>query len=716
VEAHLSSLEVLVTLKTIPYPLVRRRRPVGMLSSLAATLVVSAVAACYSGGPTSGAAGAPGSSSNPTGNGPLPFQADPPSVYVAKVKDILVGLPPSDSEVSQVVADPSQLGNLIDQWTQLPEYQTKMIRFFELAFQQTQITSTDFTDQAYPKQIAINPSTTPLLVQNAQESFARTMLALVEQGQPLTVGLTTNQLMMTTAMKVLYGFLDAWQVDDQSRVVDRFRAANPNLTITVEASQGPIPLSETLDPTSPNYMHWYDPDVTTANAQIAGCQSDPIVYPASASTLQYLLFGSLDGRKNSAGTNCPPFAGTATAPQLTASDFSDWTMVTIRQPNPGEAATTFYDLATLRQANELILTIPRIGFFSTPAFFANWQTNMSNQMRVTMNQTFIVATGAQVDGTDKTVPSSTPGLDTAHASQPACFSCHQLLDPSRSILQATYSWNYHDQTDPTQAAQKGLFAFQGVIANVGSVNDLAKTLANHPLFAQAWVQKLCYYANSAPCLTTDPEFQRVVGVFQSSGYSWNALVKELLSSPLTTNATETLTTQTDGEVVAVSRRDHICAAWNARLGFQDVCGLNVGLGRRPSQQTIPEIVSGLPSDGYGRGSVAPVLPNSPTLFFRAGTENICEGIAEQVIDPPAGQKQQAGPATTWSSSQPNSAINDFVSLVMGLPPSDARSQPAAALLTQHFQSAVQQGASASDALKSTFVTACLAPSAVSIGM
>ena len=39
-------------------------------------------------------------------------------------------------------------------------------------------------------------------------------------------------------------------------------------------------------------------------------------------------------------------------------------------------------------------------------------------------------------------------------------------------------------------------------------------------------------------------------------------------------------------------------------------------------QTVPEIVSGLPSDGYGRGATMPVLPNAPTLFYRAATENI----------------------------------------------------------------------------------------------
>ncbi len=68
----------------------------------------------------------------------------------------------------------------------------KMKRFFELAFQQTQVTAVDFADQAYPKQIGINNTTTPLLVQNAQQSFARTMLQLIADGQPLTEGMTTH--------------------------------------------------------------------------------------------------------------------------------------------------------------------------------------------------------------------------------------------------------------------------------------------------------------------------------------------------------------------------------------------------------------------------------------------------------------------------------------------------------------------------------------------
>jgi hypothetical protein len=682
----------------------------GVLRKLYPFAILAALAgpfACSSGKPAPPLAN-PGADAGPA------FQADPPSAYVAKVKNILVGLPPTDAEVKAVEGDASQLGALVDGWMQLPEYTQKMLRFFELAFQQTQVSYIDFADQAYPKQIDINASTIPSLVQNAQESFARTMLALIAQGHPLTEAMSTRQLMMTTAMKELYAFLDVWEVDDNGKVTDRFHQKNPSLQITVEAAQGPIPIAQTLDPTSPNYMHWYDPDVPVDDPTVAGCQTDPIVYTSSAISLHYLLYGSLDGRKNASGTQCPPFGGTAKAPQLTAADFADWTMVTLRQPNAGEATTPFYDLSALRTATELVLSVPRVGFFSTPAFFANWQTNTSNQMRVTTHQALIVATGSSIDGTDTTMAPGTPGLDSTHASDAACFNCHKILDPTRSIFSATWSWNYHDQIDTTWVAQPGMFAFRGVVQPVKTLADFGDVLASHPLVAPAWVQKLCYYVNSAACDPTDPEFQRLVTLFQGSNYAWSTLVKAVVTSPITTNVSQTQTWRQNGEVVAVERRDHLCAAYNARLGFTDECGLDA-LTKKPSTGTIQEIVSGLPSDAYGRGAVAPILPNDPTLFFRAGTENICEGIAAQVIDAASGS-QPAG-VKQWSSTQPDAAIADFVGTVMALTPSDPRYAAAQQLLKSHFTSAsAQSGITPTAALRSTFVVACLSPSAVGIGL
>jgi hypothetical protein len=641
------------------------------------------------------------------------FDASPPRVYVAKVKNVLVGLPPTDAEVQAVEADPAALPSLVDVWMQWPEYGQKMMRFFQLAFQQTQIGANDFADQV-DGQIGLNPSTTPLILQNVEESFARTMIELTAQGHPFTEAMTTQQVMMTTALKELYAYLDTMDINDDGASFDHFRQQYKGVPIVVEASGGPIPVAQSVDPTSPNFLHWYDPDVATADSQVPGCQQDPMTLPTQAITLHWLLLGSLDGRKLANGTICPVFAGSAKATQFLPGDFADWTMVTLRQAGPGEAITAFYDLPALRAAHELVLSMPRAGFFSTPAFFANWQTNVSNQMRVTLNQSLIVATGSSVDGTDTTYPAGTPGLDATHASQADCFACHKILDPSRSILSATWSWSYHNQQDPTWIAQPGVFAFRGVVRPVGNLGDFANALASHPLVAPGWTQKLCHYVNSAPCDETDPEFRRIAALFASSGFSWNALVKALVTSPITTRAAPTQTATENGETIAVARRNHLCAALGARLGLPDPCGLDA-TGTTATNGATSEIVSGFPSDGYGRGAVAPILPNQPTLFFRAGTENLCEILAAQVIDAPAGGAPPG--AKQWSSAQPDAAIADFVHDVMGLPPSDPRAAPSKDALTAHFASAMKQaGTTATQALQSTFVASCLSPSVVSMGM
>jgi Protein of unknown function (DUF1585) len=529
------------------------------------------------------------------------FTPNSPYIYVAKVKNILVGLPPTDEEVQSVVGatDPvAQLQALIKGWMTLTDpvalagttyYEEKMRVFFALATQQTQVSVTDFSDQVYPGQIDVNGSTANALLQNATESFARTMVAEVVDGtQPLTQVATTTTFMMTTALMEAYAFLDTWQVNDSGSVVDDFAKANPGLVLTVGSAT--VPLSESVDPTSPNFMQWTDSDVAAGGAysavanQGAGCATDPITYPATGLGLHYLLYGAIVGR-TVASVKCVQFGGTKNAPQMGnaatggADDFDDWRMVTVRQPMSGEATSPFYDLPTLRQSNTLVLNLPRVGFFTTPAFFANWQTNTSNTMRVTMNQALIVALGAMFDGVDPTMPTAgpdggLPGLDVVHAASPGCYVCHRLLDPSRSILSATYSWNYHAQDTASLVSQPGEFAFHGVIAFPQTVFDLAQILSTHPLFASAWVQKLCEYANSQPCETNDPEFLRIVNEFQSEGYVWNDLVTAILSSPLTTGATTTQTTADEGETIAVSRRDHLCAAMNFRFGFKDLCALS----------------------------------------------------------------------------------------------------------------------------------------------
>src|ERR1700733_5532511 len=106
-----------------------------MTRRIAGILMVLSIAACR--GPTYNTHGG-GSGGGDGGGGTIPFTPDPPATYVAKVKNILVGLPAAGSDVQTVTNDPSQFGTLIDQWMALPQYQQKMQVFFQLMFQQMQ--------------------------------------------------------------------------------------------------------------------------------------------------------------------------------------------------------------------------------------------------------------------------------------------------------------------------------------------------------------------------------------------------------------------------------------------------------------------------------------------------------------------------------------------------------------------------------------------------
>ena len=564
----------------------------------------------------------------------MAFQADPPTVYLAKVKNLLVGLPPTSDEVAAVTADPTQLKPLIQGWMQLPQYATKMQRFFELAFQQTQVTSADFADQVYPKQIDVNGTTTPLLLQNLQESFARTMLALIAAGQPLTAATTTNQLMMTTALKELYAFLDVWEVDDNGTVTDRFKKANPKLQITVETGAGPIPIAETLDPTSANYMHWYDPDAATEDASIAGCAMDPIVYPAERVHAALAALrrarrpearrrhelpavgrqrdrGAAHGRRLhrlDAGDHPPPEHRRGVEHVLRSAGAAERDDVGPVDPARRvlQHAGVLRQLADQHQQPDAGDDEPDVDRGAGGVGRRDRSDHAADQPAARARRRARRRAPAAPTATSRSIrrarssPPATPGTTTTSSTRPGRAS--RASSSSRGSSSRSPAW-------PTSAAR------------------WPRTRCSPP----AWVEKLCYYANSEPCDAADPEFQRLVSLFQASNYSWNTLVAELFASPLTTNATPTETTTAHGEVVAVSRRDHLCAALDNRLGLDDVCGLKATT-KKQMTATVPQIVSGLPSDGYGRGSTIPVLPNQPSLFYRAATENICAAVAAQVID------------------------------------------------------------------------------------
>ena len=638
---------------------------------------------------------------------PPPFEAVSPKSYTAKVKNLLTGLAPTNEELQAVTADPTALKGLINQWMARPEYRSKMLAFFRNAFQQAQVDAASLRDRLGGTALFTNGPTLPRMLVNIQESFPRTAWEMVEGGKPWNNVVTTRRFMMTSALASFLAYLDDRYVDDAGRIGSRLLKANPGLTVT--GTSVAVPLAETVDPASPNFMRW------SIGVPMPNCANPERTFMGQFGMTQVfaIMMGRLNVDLSVTDNSCRALN---TTPVFTDADFNDWREVTIRAPKPGEAPTRYFDVASLRAAKELVLSVPRLGFFSTPAFFANWSTNASNEYRVTVNQTLIVALGQSFDGIDTTIAVSETALDKEHAAPgTVCYACHQTLDPMRQLLRQSFSLFYHEQTDPKIIAQPGVFAFDGVSRVANGADDLARGLADHPRFAAAWTQKLCFFAASAGCAETDPEFVRIADAFRASKHNWKTLVRELFSSPLVTGATQTKSYDMRGSPVSVARRDHLCATLEHRLGLSDPCGISGLPELTAAQNAVGVIVNGLPSDGYSRGAQNPVLSLDTSLFFRAGTENICRRLADRVVDAPV-TPAAPGPSR-YASANPKAAITDFVHTLMGLAPGDPRAAPARQILDEHYQSAMQTtGTSARDALKSTFVLACTAPSVVSVGL
>lgn len=639
-------------------------------------------------------------------------QIDPVTVSASlgKVKSLLTGIPPTDQEIAAVQKDRAALRGLVQKWVATNEHNAKLLRFFQNAFQQSQAAVADFNDQLGDAEGRLDKK----LLANLRESFARTALELIAEGQPFTTSVTTQRFMLTPRLMVLYAYLDSIERGDNGQQVDLFALAHPGFKLTLTARQQ-IPLSDTLDPNSPNYMVFYAPQLAGA-AYDPLCPQDPIVYDGSKNmgTISSALYMVMNGQPesfqvpmaNGKTHGCNPPAFPAGQAPLTDSDSSDWHMVEVVQVGANEGTSSVLDLTNFRSGGNLLLRTPRVGFFTTPSFLAEWNTNDSNQARVTTNQTLIVATGHGMLPQNATLPPSLAAVDQAHAPEgTACFACHQSLDPMRQYFRQTYSFYFHAQVTPSEISLPGSFGFRGVSQSGNGIFSLAQQLAAHPDFAGAWVQKLCTWANSAPCDETDPEFQRIATLFTESNYNWYTLELTLFTSPLVTYLAPTQSITNSGETFPVSRRDHLCAALSSRLGITDVCGLDVNTVVPNGLKTVQFIATVLPSDAYSRGSEDAVLANDPNLFFRTGMENICAALANYLID--SGTQR-------WASTAPDAAIGDFVHQLMGLG-ADRDATPLQ-ILQQHFAAAQTATAgSASSALKSTFVLACLSPSVVGLG-
>lgn len=698
-----------------------------------------------SGGAGSGSAGGAGTaSSGGSGTGELPTDPDfdggtdtppvvpfdplPVAAQVSKVKTVLTGLAPTSAEVESVTQDPKALRTLIDAWTRTPQYQEKIQLFFDDAFQQSQARAQDFRSVIDDGRTSPNDG----LFLNMKQMFSRTMAELIRQGRPFTEAATTQRYMMTTALMTYYAYADSSLMTDTGGSVNRFLRADPKWSWTVTAKGPAISAADSGNPASPNYLKFYEPKLPTLfehlgqpQAEIDYCaKQDPQVFTntssfalggAQANWLLGLLSGGnfwyvappLDP-KTATKTVC---YGTGGPNHFLPSDYTDWRLVTVSQVKDLPKQTRFFDLIGNRKSSALNLFTPRLGYFTTPSFFSQYPTNISNQARGIANQTLIVGLGRAVDGADKITVRDAVGLDPAHASNAACFQCHWTLDPLRHFFRSTYTLSYSPQEDSKETSVPGTFLFDNAVGTGHTIYDLGSGIATHPRFKIAWTQKLCSWANSVECAPEDPELLRIAGLFADSQYDFRVLVRELFSSPLVTYAASTLTTQKSGAPVAIARRVQLCATIGNRLGIADLCGLQALQGADCNENcakagSVPAVANSIPSDGYSRGAVGGLYVNDPDPFYRSAIEQVCAVVADQVVD---GKALPAG----FSSADPKLAVADIVHRLLGLTP--GTDEEPIAILNQHYDDAITAKSTPSIALKSTFVAACMSPWVISVG-
>lgn len=646
----------------------------------------------------------------------------PPRSYGAKVKALITGLPLTAEELTTLDGDPEALAGLIDTWQATPEADAMMQRFFETAFQQNALDTESFFYLLGRPALQTGRFTDPtnsarvheMLNKSFEESFARTVVELVKEGRPFHEVITTNRLMLTTAQMVYIAFTDDDVIDDEGERQARTTADDfPTLTIVRDQAAAPPP-EEALNRNSPNFATFWHQGLADLDVSCNVAASQTIDTAQNTAGEWRIANGSLDpsfyvlmqifGRQESISRHqqgCNSGADHV-VPLLRKEDFTDWRMVTISPPAAGQDATRFYELSTLRGSNELRLHRPMKGFMTTPGFFGTWPNNEDNSSRVTINQILIVALGASFEG--EAVSDFSPSqLDEEHAAPGTeCYGCHQTLDPMRDFVRGSLTNFYGPQLDPEREQMAADFVFSDVADAGSGIEDLSAILASHPLFPEAWAQKLCYHANSAPCPEGE-ELDRVVAAFVESGFDFRTLVRELYSSPLVTGSACVAGVDA-GTDATIARKSQFCGQLSHRLGIDDICGISTLYDVDTNlQDDVRDAVASVPDDAFSRAVVEPVVIAETSLFTRANREAACVLVAQEGFDAAFGEMTQ------------EEVLDALVERVMGLPASDPRHDAARGILVAHAQEAFAAGASERDALESTFALACMAPGSAGVG-
>ncbi|MCX4240493.1 hypothetical protein [Paraliomyxa miuraensis] len=607
-------------------------------------------------------AGDDGAGDDDGGEPVAPFQPSDPESYARKVKLLLTGEPVSEVELDAIRTDPESLQDLVRGWTETDAFRVKMLDFFTVTFHQEQITKANIVSQLRGDDATGNFNPRNELYTNLTESFARTAWGIVEQGRPFTEVATTRRWMMTTAMM---SFLVAADDDPTKGQQHTFYHNSPPAGMGAGSSVAQQVANRA----------WYVP---------SNC-----VDPSYTSNRRFFVLPALMGRLPAAG--CDNFDANAV---MNNGDFSDWREVELVTLGPDDDKTPYWDIPALRNAATLGLEIPRTGFFSTPAFLAKWRSNEDNSFRVTTNQALIVALGQSFDDEDGTLPLDESGLSDDHADPTTvCYGCHKNLDPMRDFFLKEFDPDFYSALDEKADVQPS-FSFFGEVSEGEDLTDFGQAIAAHPFFAGAWVQKLCFLANSQECNPDDPEFERIREGFIASGYDFRELVIELFSSPLVTGAARTMTHDTNEFLVSINRKAHMCHTLETRLSMTGLCNGN------------NNVAQAAPEDAWSRGSATPFQPATSSLFYAATMDAFCDRVAKAVVDEADSPLQ---------STDMEGSLRFLVEVVMDLPPGDSRHYMARTALEDHVEDATLLTQNNRIVLESAFTLACTSPFFTSVG-
>ena len=434
---------------------------------------------------------------------------------------------------------------------------------------------------------------------------------------------------------------------------------------------------------------------------------------------------------------------------MTDSDVSDWRWVTIAPKASSDAYVQPYNLPALRTTSTVKLAMPRVGFYTTPAFLALWNTNDSNQHRVTMNQTLMASLGMSFTSDNQLTPLSEVGLASSHTTNTGeCYGCHKSLDPMRLFFANQYDFNDRNdfvanpfsgsQPNPRPAAPlQAAFAFADVnwaspsggtsMASLGPLllkatdQDTTDADGPLPLFAHlrraaalllGQLQRLRHHRPRVPRDRGRLREQQL----QLPGAGEGAV---LLAAADRRGGHRDLPSRSKGSEtvpISISRQAHLCAALSNRMGIADICALQAAV-PTSAQNTTLNIAGSVAADAFSRGSQTPVTPAYPDLFYRAGTEQLCENVAKLVVD------VTGSPFTSSSTSCTNGdgLLTKFVEQVMGLNTSDPAHAQALSILETHCAAAAKVkttggGSAQTNSVRSTFVLACESPTSLGIGL